>query len=126
MRALNSVLATFLVLLWMPVTVHCGLEEAGILELSAETCCDEKETCAKDSCAVVEDGGYTLTVSQPKVPAPGLLASSCFLYAQTIHLAEESMAAAWSETMDASLDWVSDWHFVRRAAFPARAPSLNA
>lgn len=109
----------------MPVTLHCGLEAAGILGSGADACCDETEACSDDICADVEDSNYTSFGKQLRVSTPALLACSNIscLPQVTVRPPEE---AAWTESMDASLNWLSDWQFVRRTAFPARAPSLNA
>jgi hypothetical protein len=124
MRVFQSIIVLVMVFLWMPVTLHCGLEAAGIL--GADACCDETESCSDDFCAEVEDGDYTSVSHQPRVSAPAQLTCSAFLIFPSVGTSPPVEEATWSESMEASLDWLSDWHFVRRTAFPARAPSLNA
>lgn len=122
----KTIAAVFMLTLWMPATGHCALEAAGLF---AKTCfdnCTTGQNCAKDGCGAVEDGAYRASADTVKVPAPSLLACVCYSSSRLLNLdAVRAPVILPSESFDRSRDWVSTWHFVRRAAPAPRAPSLS-
>jgi hypothetical protein len=129
MRVLRPIIACCLALFWMPLTVHCGLEAAGLLPLpewAGDACCDRGNTCDDSVCAVVEDGDYTANTGSLKVlPAPAAADAAILLLHQSLVAPPGEPAAALTD-FERPSGWVGTWHFVRRAACPPRAPTLNA
>jgi hypothetical protein len=125
---LRIVTALVLTVFWLPVSVHCQLEQLPGLEFLS--CCDHEETtaphqdddCEGDACAVVESGLYKTEERHLSLPAPDLL-STVFRH---LDLAEEFCFAvdqtSASETVPAELS--RTWQFLSRAALPPRAPSF--
>ena len=128
MRRLHIVLASTLVLLWVPITAHCNLET--LPGLGFLNCCvhDEpkgchgEEDCEADACAVVESGAYKVEDDSPIVPVPSLIAAflldECFIASELPEIAEVS-ALDPPETLHT-------WRFTHRAALPPRASSRRA
>ena len=123
-RRFRSLSALFLLALWLPATLHCDLEAAGLL---AQQCADEcaaGQTASNDGCGVVESGLYKTGTEVVKVPAPELLA--CHFSLPVSSLVEFTEPAAVPvQSAERPLDWVTTWRFVRRAAPSPRDPSLS-
>jgi len=129
MRLVRPLIAFCLALLWMPLTAHCGLEAAGLLgslEGAADSCCGQGDTCSHDGCSTIEDGEYTPHAPALKVPPPALADGAFGFYLSRVVIAPPVENVAGAESVERPLAWVSDWHFVRRAASPPRAPTLIA
>jgi hypothetical protein len=130
-RLPRMILALTLALLWLPATVHCGLEAAGLLE-HVETCCHEEHSRATDStpahcgtgnCGVVESGDYQPAHTLLKVSAP--VAAFCF--SSLLELAPVLVIAPAIEApeeVESPPEIRRTWHFVERAALSPRAPSF--
>ena len=63
MRTSSQILAFFLLALWLPATLHCDLEAAGLIAMhsdhGADIACDGSHArCPSENCRVIEDGGY--------------------------------------------------------------------
>lgn len=128
MSAFRRLIALLLVALWLPATQHCGLEAAGVWMLSgesAESCCDHGDDCCADACAAVEDGRYTPHASSLKVSPPALLDWAGAFDLSVIVVPPKENGAG-TESQERPQEWTRDWHFVRRAAYPPRAPALTA
>lgn len=118
-----------MVALWLPATQHCGLEAAGVWMLSgdsAESCCDHGDDCCADACAAVEGGRYTANASSLKVSPPALLDGAGAYGLCLFVVVPPKENGTEPEAPERPPDWISDWHFVRRAACPPRAPALTA
>jgi len=128
-RRIIPFIASLLLAIWLPVTQHCGLEEAGLIpsepmhEASAQ-CCDENGPCTHDACSIVESGYVKFNGDSLKVPLPHFVSSAFFLCLRIAlpALREDSILA--TTACERPLDWVSSWSFVRRTAPLSRAPSL--
>lgn len=105
------------------MTQHCLLEGTeGSQLLQCEHSPDG--SCAHDGCRLIEGGSYKTDSGAVKLTPPSLLA---FAYLHWIATAPEfafSDVAIADEELSRPLNWVPAWQFVRRAAPPARAPSL--
>lgn len=118
---LCQVAAFLLLVLWVPVTQHCGLEAAGLL--TAEACgdCASTASCAQDDCGVVEEGLFAGTMTLIKLVVPLFVAGMCLLWAvRAVAILE---VPAWIR-VERPRAWLVQWQFVRRAALAPRAPSL--
>ena len=131
MRALRILVALLLALVWLPATVHCGLDAAGLLA-HADSCCSTDEhhsphssKCGADGCDVVESGGYQVTGGYVKIPTPLWRESLLTLIASVPALVEESEFVV-VEAVESPPEMKRTWHIVSRAALSPRAPSLIA
>ena len=109
-------------ILWVPITQHCLLEAADGSVMQCDHAANA--SCGHDGCEIVEGGGYKTNSGTVKLPPPSLLAFAWLDWianAQEIELRGATIA---DEELSRPLNWVPSWQFVRRAAPPARAPSL--
>lgn len=122
-------LACLALALWLWGTQHCTLEAAGVLdEFGLTTACDSDESgrCTTDDCDTLESGAYRVADTSIHVPAPEALGLDCSLcLALLAPPAEEPACFATTLPVPLDLSWVPAWHFARRAAPPARAPSTH-
>jgi hypothetical protein len=131
LRTLSKVITILLLALWLPVTQHCGLEAAGIVPVETPhadgaNCCETSDRCTHDGCDVVENDWIKPSTDTFEVPAPTLIACTCFLCLQlvpSILSDEPTMSVA---DFGQPYEWVPVWQFVHRAAPLSRAPSLLA
>lgn len=123
MSRLRFIFALLLATLWLPATLHCALEEAGLI--GAAACdIDATEHCAQDHCATVEATHYKTSDLLVTVAAPTLLV--CLDLGELIPTEAIIVPRISPERSDCPLEVPRTWHFVVRAALPARAPSLAA
>lgn len=125
MRRLSRILALILAAVWLPVTQHCGLEGAGLIAMQCEHDCASGQVDSDDGCCVVEKGQANIGPGAVKVQAPVLLQLLSPLDAGVVvptapHSLTPELSAVPPER---PRDWISTWHFVRRAAPLSRAPS---
>jgi hypothetical protein len=126
---LTKLIALLLVVLWLPATLHCQLESAGLdvlFDCAAETEHTDSGDCSGDACQVLESGQIALSKSRidfASLPALVCTCAHCFL-APAPRAAELGIFAS---RQDETLPLQRTWQFSRRAALPARAPdNLNA
>jgi hypothetical protein len=125
----RRIFALLLLAAWLPATLHCGLEAAG-LHLGPECCAGASHAeatsgCESDDCEILE-GGFTPS-SSLHVTAPAIAVCACLLHAES----QPPMVAVFSPPAsgidDAAApprELVPSWPFVSRAALSPRAPSL--
>ncbi len=121
-RRLRSLFAFVLLALWLPATLHCDLEAAGVELIPESSACEDQ--CVKDTCPTVEGISYTkettlLKVLPPLVPTACL----CLLDLSPPLLTEQNSTGKCGETPPAVEVLDHTWPFARRAALPARAPA---
>lgn len=123
MSRLRFIFALLLATLWLPATLHCALEETGVIGTVA---CDTGDTdhCVQDNCATVEATHYKTSDLLVTVAAPTLLV--CLDLGELIPTEAIIVPLVSPERSDCPLEVPRTWHFVVRAALPARAPSLTA
>jgi hypothetical protein len=120
--------ALALAVLWLPVSVHCQLEQLPGLDFLS--CCDHEDTtaphqdddCEGDACAVVESGLYKSEERQISLPAPDLAPVVFQLLPSPDPLSCTVARGGVDGTAPPELARV--WQFSFRAALPPRAPSL--
>ncbi|ATC64857.1 hypothetical protein CMV30_13265 [Nibricoccus aquaticus] len=131
MRRAASFFALLLALVWLPATLHCGLEMAGVIG-QADGCCHHEEAapvsgepahCGQGFCGIVESGDYQPTQNFLKVPAPpSVLFVFCLIeLAPELTPVPEIVA---SVDVEIPLEIRRTWHFTARAALSPRAPSF--
>ena len=119
---LSKLIALLLLTLWLPATLHCALESADLVFASSVCTDGSNDHCAGDNCAQVEDGLFKQQTDDLQVVAPDLAACVCFLCLQLPSPAAPDVLVP--RSAERPQDWVTTWHFVRRAAPAPRAPSL--
>lgn len=122
MRRVFQLTALVVLALWLPTTVHCSLET--MFGWQAERCCgdhQEDQSAPVDHCAV-EEGGYRVTESSIVVAAPDVLVCWCGHAIALLLSTEPPLALA--EAAESPPELAHTWQFTRRAAWPARAPSV--
>jgi hypothetical protein len=118
-----------LLALWLPATLHCKLEAAGVFDAH----CSEEQTaqaggedCTDDVCPTVEQGLYKDSSATVAVAAPAEchVPDCCSLLLALDRLATEPALSPVRHAPPSEL--TVRWQFITRAAPPARAPSLNS
>jgi len=123
--------ALLLATLWLPAALHCQLEGLGLGTLFA--CADQPaeaahangDGCTDDGCQTIESGQFALTKSKldlSQLPALACVCVACFQLLAPPAPAPEFFAVHQEKTLPLR----RTWQFARRAALPARAPSLVA
>lgn len=122
-RALRHI-SLLLLALWLPATLHCDLEAAGLIP-PILSCQDQHapDTHAGDSCALVENGHYHGAIALLKAPAPSLLACTLCCVA-LLTPPPVAVPLVSPERTDSPPELIRVWQFDRRAALPSRAPTL--
>lgn len=119
-----------LVTLWLPATLHCQLEAAGLGESHHDDCCPEQSAptgtdCLGDACANIETS--LIKESAPDLNLAAPVGHHLFCGIAPAILRAALVAPALSPTGHAPpLELKVTWQFVERAAPPARAPSLHS
>ncbi|MSU67033.1 MAG: hypothetical protein EXS40_00440 [Opitutaceae bacterium] len=124
MQRLRRLLALALVALWLPATLHCDLEAAG---LEIAFVCHDHDTpeaaaaahCTDDACHAIEDAAYTAVTFTKLVS--GTVLSVVALLPEPLELPAAALSPA---STDVPLEVPRSWQFSTRAAPPARAPSV--
>ena len=117
-----------LLALWLPATLHCKLEAAGVFE---DHCTDEGSPgtdagCTNDACPTIEDALFKDSAVKLTVAAPAEchLPDYCtLLFALDRPVVEPALS---SSRHVPPPELRVAWQFLTRAAPPARAPSLNS
>jgi len=129
MRRLLPFIACLLAVLWLPATLHCGLETAGLLLHehgieSADTGC--ATACENDSCALVEDGAFKNATGATKVSSPVLaLCVTRLVLISSASEADELLSSVSPDTTDSPPELARTWQFIARTALLPGAPSYS-
>lgn len=130
MSRLRKLAAFLLVALWLPATLHCQLEGLGLdaifacADQPAEAAHADDNGCTDDGCQTIESGQITVAKSRVDLSLLPVLVSTCTHC--LLSVAPPTPAPEISATrQDEMLPLQRTWQFARRAALPARAPSLN-
>lgn len=127
MPHLRRFIAIALLALWLPATAHCGFEAAGFEEIFG--CVGDHhessrgEPHAQDGCDIVETGRFRSSTGAIALSPPALVASIVPILLSPPQLALMPPAVGVREDRGAPHEVARTWHFVVRAALPARAPN---
>jgi hypothetical protein len=129
MRRLLPFIACLLAVLWLPATMHCGLETAGLLLHehgieSADTGC--ATACEKESCSTLEEGAFKNATHIVKVSAPvlALCVTQLVLISAASELAEP-LSSVSPDRSDTPPELARTWQFIARTALLPGAPSSS-
>lgn len=125
MRRVFSIVACLLAVLWLPATLHCGLETAGLWvhehgEDAGELGC--VKACGNEACAVVEDGAYKNPAGIFNAPAP--LLALCVMHQVMLRADALFIPGPTPERVEPPLELARTWQFTARMALPPGAPSI--
>ena len=123
----KRILAGALVVLWVPMTMHCSLESS-LPGMEFLACCPDEEgaphqdsDCEDDACAVVESGSYKTENNRVAVPTPTLVPALFLTPLPSL----DAIPAVDLVAFDASPPELrTTWQFSFRAALRPRAPSF--
>lgn len=126
-------MALLLLTLWLPATLHCELENAGVFAPHidchhSDTCGSDhsKPTCHGESHGSIEEDAYKSSFDTVKVPVPVLTTLSCLcrlmeITPETIIVRRISPARS-----DVPPELAPSWQFTLRAAPAPRSPGYLA
>jgi hypothetical protein len=122
---LKAVVAMVLLVVWMPATMCCALERAGV-PFFDKCCSDEtgdgapQPPCTDKSCCLLEAGRYTAQITPPVAVMPLDVA----LVPWALVDAPQRPVPASDFSNLAPPDLPVTWQFSFRTALPPRAPSF--
>ena len=116
MRRLRSLSAWLLLALWLPATLHCSMEQAGVFDQS-QAC---TASCDTDNCDTLESGFINATSVALKAPALSALTCLCGL----IEVTTETMVVPLlsPERTGSPPELARTWQFDVRAVVSPQAP----
>ena len=124
-QRLIKITSFLLLAIWLPATLHCDLEAAGLADPHHADCCAEANDCKTDLCATIESSLIRESAPTFNLAAPadcdGFLYLATFLAYTCERLAEPSLSPACQAP---PLELAAGWQFFTRAAPLSRAPSL--
>lgn len=126
MQRLIKITSFLLLAIWLPATMHCDLEAAGLADSHQSDCCSSDTDCKADLCASIEsslirESAPTLNLTAPAVSGSFLFFATLLPWTSTI-LPEPVLSPRHQAP---PLEIKTGWQFLTRAALPSRAPSLN-
>jgi hypothetical protein len=127
---LRRFIAVALLALWLPATLHCALEAAGFDELF-HCAADHHSSCeheapadaTRDACDIIEGSAFKPAANSALLPPPVLSAHFLIFTVPPVALDLTPPPSGLDERILAPPEVARTWHFVARAALPARAPS---
>ena len=127
----RRIIAALLLALWLPATLHCHLEAAGfggVFDCSGEHHDSARSASGepnRDACDVVETGAFKPAANTAIRPAPFLFVCLAAPVAPSPAIELTQPATGVSDLIAAPPEVARTWHFIARAAPPARAPSVG-
>ncbi len=117
-----------LLAVWLPATLHCRIEMAGLGEARHDSCCtgvttDPGSDCLGDSCANIENSLIKDSAQELDLAAP---AAACPFCCTVLVSAARTEPILSPKRHVPPLELKVAWQFIERAAPPARAPSRNS
>jgi hypothetical protein len=126
MPRMRQLFAWVMVALWLPASLHCAIDRAGLFDAKPACCDHEKDQAPDKSCAercnLLDAGAQKLANDFAKAPAPFLV----ICVAGLIELASEPAFVPQISPVrsESPPELPRTWQFVTRAALSPRAPSL--
>jgi hypothetical protein len=128
-QRIRRFLALLLLAAWLPATLHCGFEAAG-LAVGSDCCADvthaaDTNGCNADNCDILE-GGFTPSNSL-HATAPAVFVCACLIPVQlppTAITIFPPPVTGVNEAAAPPLELIQTWVFASRAALSPRAPGI--
>lgn len=125
-----------LVACWLPATLHCRLEAAGLFDLHASTCDEHpgehahaepsSDDCQDNICPTVESALYKESCAPFALIAPATHDCLQLALAWANLAARDAASPLCPDRFPPPEKLAVTWQFSTRAAPPARAPGLNS
>lgn len=126
-RPFCRLIAIVLLAMWLPATMHCGLEALGSETHVGGNLCDDKGSCDHDACDLLEAGGY---MGGDVLKVQPVLLTAIHPFAEIATWLAWCASPVTDEAEKPPLDFEarerSDWRFIRRAARLPGAPQQHA
>lgn len=125
MKLWCKIMAIVLALLWVPVTGHCLMENAGFIE--ADACCVASPEKAPSHSHESSDGACQVESNQFAAHKEEVLQSMVILAVVVFDLSVDELSALSTAIPDGGVapeDLRPAWHLDLCTSLPARAPSL--
>ena len=123
---LRTVVAVVLLSIWMPATMCCALERAGVPFF--DKCCEDdsadgsqQKSCTDKACCLLESGRYLISNPTPLLVTPDIVL--CFIHQAIVGRPDDPRTPC-RIPESSPPDLPVTWHFSHRAALPVRAPSI--
>ena len=122
----KKVVAMVLLALWLPATMCCALEQAGV-PLFAQCCVDDtagtapETPCTETGCCPLESAAYKIEQTAVRVVAPSALVLDALT---TLFAGAQNLPAVPVVPVFVPPELPVTWQFFFRTALPPRAPSL--
>ena len=126
MSRLYKLAALLLVALWLPATLHCAFESAGVTrgDHHSSSC---QDMCKDDACHAIEGVSFTKAANALRaLPPPVSSLYLCLLNLLPPPVLVDQFAASTAGDPPEIQALDHTWQFARRAAPLSRAPALNA
>lgn len=124
LKTLFKIVTLAMLALWLPATLHCGLEAAGIELLSHLD--EQAQSCEDDVCDAIEGGDYGKVAAHQRILPPAAMADVPLLRSfHPLRLIPPGQFFAADDPPEVEVLHRS-WSFLRRTALPARAPDCFA
>ncbi|MEO6244096.1 MAG: hypothetical protein ABIQ12_01565 [Opitutaceae bacterium] len=127
MTALRRIIALAMLAAWLPATLHCAIEAAGLDQWLG--CHDEAahdaSHCTDDACHAIEGVAYKPDAAPIQVPVPSLTLVCHSLICVAVSAERSAPTPVVAPPVEPPR-LLQRWHFVRRAAPSARAPACIA
>jgi hypothetical protein len=115
--------------LWLPVSIHCDLEQIPLLDFLS--CCPDEDLpphqdadCETDGCVVVESGLYKTEERRVSLPAPDLSLSEAPSWQAGSLVVPTPLLFSSAPRRVPPPELPTGWCFAHRAAMPPRAPTF--
>lgn len=120
MKRLHQIVGLVLLVLWVPVTSHCMLEDVRGLEFlkCAPVTPEGDNHCDADACSQLESPSYRISQADVDVAPP------IFAVVSVILTAERPVDEGAIALIKNPPEFLSTWQFSFRTALPPRAPSF--
>lgn len=125
MSTVRRIAALFLVAIWLPAVLHCQIESLAGVNCCASERTDHghKKSCAGDICDNLEAGFNKVSSEQITVAAPQICACLiCCIPSPAVQTVSGPLVTGIIEEAAAPPEIIQSWHFLSRAALPARDP----
>jgi hypothetical protein len=119
MKRLRQIVGLVLMLLWVPITAHCTLEDVpGLAFLKCATDTEQERDCEGDSCTQLESATYKISDTHADFLPPAL--TEIFAFIMVGFRADEQLITV----IETPPEIPCSWQFLFRTALPPRAPSF--
>ena len=128
MARFRQSLVCLMVAVWLPATLHCAMDRAGLFE-AALACCEHEKPARSTNAGQCDErcADFERSINKASAEMPAMGAPVLFALVDWVVVVVEVPAipgAILPEVTDSPPELARTWHFVARAALPARAPSL--